>query len=74
MMQEINDKIVDLNRVLCDTEEGPIYWEFRNGELVAGGVCNSGIIPEFSRTYDPTESFQANLENFITEAQEHFNI
>lgn len=28
MMQEINNEIVNLNPVLCDTEEGPIYWGF----------------------------------------------
>ena len=74
MTQEINNKIASLNTVLCDTEDGPIYWGFENGELVAGGACNSGILPEFSHEYDPTESFQANLENFISKAQEHFDI
>ena len=41
MIQEINNKIVNLNTVLCDTEEGPIYWGFQKGEFIAGGVCNS---------------------------------
>ena len=74
MIQEINNKIANLNTVLCDTEEGPIYWGFQKGEFVAGGACNSGILPEFSHEYDPTESFHTNLENFVAKAQEHFNI
>ena len=74
MIQEINNKIANLNTVLYDTEDGPIYWGFQKGELVAGGACNSGILPEFSHEYDPAESFQANLENFVSAAQEHFNI
>lgn len=74
MIQEINNKMANLNTVLCDTEEGPLYWGFKDGEFVAGGACNRGILPEFSHEYDPTESFLANLENFFTKAQEHFNI
>lgn len=74
MINEINAKIANLNAVLFDTDEGVVYWGFKNGKLVAGGVVNSGIIPEFEYDYDPTESFQTNLENFVTEAQEHFNV
>ena len=73
MIQEINNKIANFNTVLCDTEEGPIYWGFRNGEFIAGKARNSGILPFFSHEYDPIESFYTNLENFITKAQEYFN-
>ena len=74
MIQEINNKIANLNTVLFDTEEGPIYWGFQKGELVAGGACNGGILPEISHEYDPTAPFFTNLENFVTKAREHFNI
>ena len=74
MIKEINNKIANLNSILFDTEDGAIYWGFRNGEFIAGGACNSGILPEISHEYDPTESFQTNLENFVAKAQEHFNI
>lgn len=74
MIHEINKEIAHLNSVLFETDEGVIYWGFQKGAFIAGGVCNSGIIPEFSYEYDPTESFHTNLENFVTKAQEHFNI
>lgn len=74
MIEQINAKIAHMNSVLFDTDEGTIYWGFQKGEFIAGGVCNSGIIPEFNYEYDPTESFHTNLENLVTKAQEHFNI
>lgn len=73
MIQEINNKTANLNPVLCDTEEGPIYWGFQNGEFVAGSRRHNRILPVFGHDYDPTESFQTNLVNFVRKAQEYFN-
>lgn len=61
---------------LFDTEDGTIYWDFNyeKGGFEAGGACNWGLIPEFFHAYEPSDTFQANIEDFYAAAQEHFNI
>lgn len=61
-------------RTLIELENGNFYYfERRGNKLVAGSICNWGVIPLVEIDYDLDETYEGNLER-LYEAVVEFDI